>query len=262
MNEENNSAPPAAHTVTSYDDDLQFLMRRIAEMGGVYASHIRSEGEHLLQAIAEIIEVCEMAEIPVQIAHFKTGRPSVWDHLDIAIAMIDDARKRGLDVTADRYPYCAWHGGSTNITPRWASGEKAKRGGWQHMKDPDIVDRFRADVQAHQKKVYQVLYGNPKARPQPSQSDLRVKQQEGLGQTVETTHYRIGLSTNSGAVETVTVLGEDKPVLLEHKLETNGAVHWNPGCYAPPTPWVHASDWEKPEFKQISALVRESEPSD
>jgi len=50
----------------------------------------------------------------------------------------------------------------------------------------------------------------------------------------------------------VTVLGAGDPVLLEHKLETNGAVHWNPGCYAPPTPWVHASDWEKPEFEQIT----------
>jgi len=129
-------------------DEFIAVSKPVAEMGGVYASHIRSEGIHLLQAIAEIIEVCENADIPVQIAHFKTGRPSVWDHLDIAIAMIDDARRRGLNVTADRYPYCAWHGGSTNITPRWAAGEARKRGGWQHMRDDDIADRFRDEVNA------------------------------------------------------------------------------------------------------------------
>lgn len=123
------------------------VSKPVGKMGGVYASHIRSEGTHLLQALAEIIEVCENAEIPVQISHFKTGRPSVWDHLDIALAMIEDARRRGLDVSADRYPYCAWHGGSTNITPPWASGEASKRGGWRRMKDADIVDRFRRDVE-------------------------------------------------------------------------------------------------------------------
>jgi hypothetical protein len=84
---------------------------------------------------------------------------------------------------------------------------------------------------------------------------LAVEQGEELAQTVSTASYRFGLAANSGAVETVTILGEGDPVLLEHKLETNGAVHWNPGAYAPPTPWVHASDWEKPEFEQVTGPV-------
>jgi hypothetical protein len=53
----------------------------------------------------------------------------------------------------------------------------------------------------------------------------------------------------------VTVLGNGEPVLLEHKLETNGAVHWNPDAYAPPKPWVHVSDWEKPEYRKITGPV-------
>jgi hypothetical protein len=69
---------------------------------------------------------------------------------------------------------------------------------------------------------------------------------------VTNAYYEFGLASNSGAVETVKVLGEGEPILLEHKLETNGAVHWNPGIYTPPTPWVHASDWENPEFAQIT----------
>ncbi|OHB77529.1 MAG: hypothetical protein A2W31_11650 [Planctomycetes bacterium RBG_16_64_10] len=111
---------------------------------------------------------------------------------------------------------------------------------------------FLADVAPLREKVYQVLYGNPAAAAVQLPTDLKVQQHQDLGQTVETVHYRMGLATNSGAVETVTILGDGAPILLEHKLETNGAVHWNPDCYAPPIPWVHASDWERPEVRQIS----------
>lgn len=111
---------------------------------------------------------------------------------------------------------------------------------------------FQADVQPYQEKVYQVVYGNPKAEAVRAPTDLKVTPGGGMSQTVENRDYRFFLSTNSGSVEQVTILGEGEPVLLEHKLESNGAVHWNPDIYSPPTPWVHASDWEKPVFDQIS----------
>lgn len=69
--------------------------------------------------------------------------------------------------------------------------------------------------------------------------------------TVTNEYYEFGLASNSGAVETVRILGGGEPVLLEHKLETNGAIHWNPGIYSPQTPWVHASDWEHPEARHL-----------
>jgi hypothetical protein len=111
---------------------------------------------------------------------------------------------------------------------------------------------FLADSQPYQEKVYQVVYGNPKAEAVRPETDLRVIPGGGLSQTVENSYYRFFLSTNSGSVEQVTILGEGEPVLLEHKLESNGAVHWNPDIYSPPTPWVHASDWDQPVFDQIS----------
>jgi hypothetical protein len=111
---------------------------------------------------------------------------------------------------------------------------------------------FQADMQPYQEKVYQVVYGNPKAEPERLQTDLKVVSGGGMSQTVETGFYRFFLSTNSASVEQVTILGDGEPVLLEHKLESNGAVHWNPDIYSPPTPWVHASDWEKPIFDQIT----------
>ena len=133
--------------------------------------------------------------------------------------------------------------------------EKDKETGERvHRYDPtttvDLV--FLADMQPYQEKVYQVLYGNPKAEAVPLKTDLVVTPTKGIGEIVETASYRIGLATNSGAMESVTILGKGEPVLLEHKLETNGAVHWNPDCYSPPTPWVHVSDWENPERRVIS----------
>ena len=123
-----------------------------------------------------------------------------------------------------------------------------------HRYDPTTTVEFLflADVQPYQEKVYQVVYGNPQAEPMQCPGDLKVTPAPGLGQTVENDQYRFFLSTNSGSIEQVTILGHGDPVLLEHKLESNGAVHWNPDIYSPPTPWVHASDWEKPDFSQIT----------
>ncbi|MBI4559864.1 MAG: hypothetical protein HY706_19925 [Candidatus Hydrogenedentes bacterium] len=114
---------------------------------------------------------------------------------------------------------------------------------------------FLADVQPYEQRVYQVLYGNRKAEPRTFETDLKVTPGKGMAQTVENRHFSIGLAENSGAVETVTIRGNGEPVLLEHKLETNGAVHWNPDCYTPPIPWVHVSDWENPAYQQISGPI-------
>ncbi len=127
-----------------------------------------------------------------------------------------------------------------------------------HRYDPTTTVEllFLADVQPYQEKVYQILYGNPKAEAITPPTDLKVTSAPGLGQTIENSQYRFFLSTNSGSVEQITILGEGDPVLLEHKLESNGAVHWNPDIYSPPIPWVHASDWEKPDFEQTSGPLR------
>lgn len=114
---------------------------------------------------------------------------------------------------------------------------------------------FLADIQPYELKVYQVVYGNPNAEPLSLDTDLNVAKGEGLSQTITTDAYEFFLSVNSGAVEQVTIRGEGEPVLLEHKLETNGAVHWNPGFYSPPIPWVHASDWETPIYDEISGPI-------
>ena len=138
------------------------------------------------------------------------------------------------------------------------SGERdAETGELVHRYDATTTVElvFFADVQQYEEKVYQVVYGNPNAEPLAFDTDLSVKRGEGLSQTITTDAFEFYLSVNSGAVEQVTIRGEGDPVLLEHKLETNGAVHWNPGFYSPPTPWVHVSDWETPIFDEINGPI-------
>lgn len=130
-----------------------------------------------------------------------------------------------------------------------------KTGKTIHRYDPTMTVEllFLADVKANESKVFLVFFGNPQAIAPTCDFDLKVTA-AAPGQKIENSWYRFGLSQNSGAIETV-VLKADKDYLFEHKLETNGAVHWNPGIYAPPMPWVHASDWEHPDFKQISGRI-------
>ncbi len=121
------------------------------------------------------------------------------------------------------------------------TGEPIRR----YMATTTVRFVFLADLEAYEKRVFLVCYGNPDATAPEYKTDLQVED-EGLGQTVSNTRYRMGLAKNSGAIETVMIKEGGPEILLEHKLETNGAVHWNPGVYSPPLPWVHASDWENP----------------
>lgn len=122
---------------------------------------------------------------------------------------------------------------------------------WNKMKDERCqptatVDvAFLAEVPPRSAKVYLVFYGNPHAEPVTYPTDLRVSG-EGLGLVVENDHYRVKLHPLSGALDEVW-LKQGMNVLFDHHLETNGALHWNPGVYAPPRTWIHASDWNPPE---------------
>ncbi len=134
--------PPRALTT----EEIIEVCRPLARIGGFYAAHIRNESRSVIRALAEMVEIAEGAGIPVEISHLKNLGPGGWGKLDICLALIDDARERGLDVTADWYPYPGFYGGSNNIMPRWARAEAEKRGGFDALKEPDIIDRFREGV--------------------------------------------------------------------------------------------------------------------
>ena len=102
-------------------DEVVALARSSAKHGGFYISHIRDEADKTLDAVREAITIGERAKIPVQITHIKLGTVGVWKKAHEVIGVIEAARRRGVDVTADCYPYLAWHSNLKVLVPnkRW-----------------------------------------------------------------------------------------------------------------------------------------------
>jgi hypothetical protein len=111
---------------------------------------------------------------------------------------------------------------------------------------------FLSDLKARERATYLVFFNNP-AAPKPAYvSDLRVTG-TGLGKTIENAAFRATLNKKSGVI--YDILEKSSKTLLEHKLETNGSIHWNPCVYSPPHAWYHTSDWEDPPFSEVSGPV-------
>lgn len=135
---------PASYATT---EEIIELARVAARHGGGYASHIRSEGDRLVEAVNEAIRIGEEAGTWVQIHHLKaSGRPN-WGKMPQAVAAIEAARARGVDVTADQYPYPASGTGLDAIIPNWAHA-----GGTDsllaRLADPATRARLRTELTA------------------------------------------------------------------------------------------------------------------
>lgn len=98
-------------------EELIALSKVASKYGGVYMTHMRDEEEGVLNAIREAIRIGKEAKLPVQISHIKMGNSSVWGKSADAIAIVNEARKAGQDVTADAYPYTAWASTITVLVP-------------------------------------------------------------------------------------------------------------------------------------------------
>lgn len=118
----------------SATDELVALARVAARHGGFYISHIRDEADRAFEAMQEVVTIAEQAKLPVQNTHIKLGTTGVWHKAADAIRLFDEARARGLDVTADVYPYDAWSSTITVLIP-------SKR-----YDDPAAVGRGLTDV--------------------------------------------------------------------------------------------------------------------
>jgi N-acyl-D-amino-acid deacylase len=98
-------------------EEVIALARVAARYGGIYMSHIRDEADEVMSALNEAIRIGREAGLPVQISHIKLGTVAVWNRAAEAIALITAARRDGVDVTADCYPYDAWASTITVLVP-------------------------------------------------------------------------------------------------------------------------------------------------
>lgn len=94
--------PPGAYASTS---EIVELARTAASYHGVYFSHVRNEGRDLLPSIEEAIQIGREARIPVHIYHLKAAGQENWNLFGAALQLIEKARRSGIDVTTDIYPY-------------------------------------------------------------------------------------------------------------------------------------------------------------
>ena len=108
--------PPAAYAST---EELIELAKVASGFGGMYITHMRSEGDFILPAINETIRISREANIPAEIYHLKINLSRNWSKLDTVLAKIDSARNAGVPLTANMYPYTASGTGLTSRLPTW-----------------------------------------------------------------------------------------------------------------------------------------------
>jgi N-acyl-D-amino-acid deacylase len=128
--------------------ELVALAKVAARHGGFYASHMRDEGTGVLASIEEVLTIAREAHIPVHISHLKAFGPKTWGRSVDEVALIQQARQEGLQVTADQYPYAA---SSTSlaaelIPPLFREGNP--RDFWARLADPDQGPRVREAISA------------------------------------------------------------------------------------------------------------------
>jgi len=135
--------PPAPYASTA---ELIALATEAARHGGVYATHMRNEGEGILTALDEAVRIGHGAKIPVEIWHLKAaGKPS-WGRMSEVVAKIEEARRSGVDVAADTYAYTAWYNGLSAFVPPWAhDGGTVKL--LERLRDPAARARIRKDME-------------------------------------------------------------------------------------------------------------------
>lgn len=125
--------------------ELVELSRAAAEFGGMYISHLRSEGARLIEAIDELIHIAREAKVPAEIYHFKAAGRDNWSKTDDAIARVEAARREGLRITADIYTYPAGATGLAATMPPWV-----QEGGYDawvaRLKDPAIRARVKREM--------------------------------------------------------------------------------------------------------------------
>jgi len=134
--------PPAPYAST---EELIELASESAPFGGIYATHMRSEGDGILAAIDETARIGREAKIPVEIWHLKIAGKKNFGHMPEVIARIEQARASGIDISADTYAYTAWSNSLSAFIPPWAhDGGSDKL--IERIKDPATRERIAKEM--------------------------------------------------------------------------------------------------------------------
>jgi N-acyl-D-aspartate/D-glutamate deacylase len=134
-----------AQEMVASTDDLVGLCQVVRKHGGLFSSHIRHEGEGVLGAVQEAIAVGERSGVPVDIIHLKIADRKLWGRMSEVIALIEAARRRGVDVQANVYPYTRGNNDLVTILPPWAH-EGGRNALLARLKDPAQRARMKREI--------------------------------------------------------------------------------------------------------------------
>ena len=140
-------------------DEIVELAKVARQYGGIYATHQRSEANALDESLNEVFEIARRADIPAEIWHLKTAYKKNWGRMPEVLDKIKNARARGLDITADIYPYIAGSTALSACLPPWA-----QEGGTQQMlnrlRDPATRERLKREISVDQKDWENIYLGS------------------------------------------------------------------------------------------------------
>ncbi len=134
--------PPGSLATT---DDIVELCQVVAQYDGIYSTHIRNEGTGVFKSVKEAIEIGERAGVPVDIIHLKIADQKFWGRMSEVVALIEDARRRNINVQANVYPYTRGNNNLVSIIPPWAH-EGGREKLLQRLRDPAQRDKIKRDI--------------------------------------------------------------------------------------------------------------------
>ena len=229
-------------------DELVAISSVAAEYGGMYISHMRSEGNRLLEAVEELIGISRAAGLPAEIYHLKQGGEQNWDKLDQVIEMVEAARTEGLRITADMYNYIAGSTGLDAAMPPWV--QEGGYDAWaERLRDPSVRARVAAEMVAQQDDWENLMQG---ATPEGSLLvEFRNPNLRGyIGRTLADVAAERGTSAQKTAMDLVVEDGSRVQVVYflmsEDNVKRQIALPWvsfdsDAGSMAPEPPFTDGS---------------------
>jgi N-acyl-D-amino-acid deacylase len=148
--------PPGSFAKT---DELIELSKVAAAYDGMYISHMRDEGANMLEAVDELLTIAREANVRAEIYHLKSSGQANWPLFDQAVAMVEDARAKGLKITADVYTYPAGGTGLNASIPPWVQ-EGGFEASVERMKDPALRERIAEEMLVNSKEWENLYIGS------------------------------------------------------------------------------------------------------
>lgn len=234
--------PPASYTQT---EELIALAKVASGYGGIYITHMRSEGDLILEAIDEVIRISREANIPAEIYHLKLNKERNWNKVDSVLARIDSARNAGVPLTANMYPYTASGTGLNSRLPTWV-----QEGGAAKM-------RKRLSNRAIRKKVlYEMEKGIPFKNSEPDKVVLMRFRLERLnelyrGKTLLEASQIYGRSPDETALDLIIIdksrieslyFLQDEGVMRKILVQPYVSIGSDAGSYSLEKPDAHLAD--------------------